>query len=52
MSYAVLFSNNPKPQYYVASSAMHAVSIAKTLDGNVYGKVIAVMANRSSFRSV
>lgn len=52
MSFAILFSNNPKPQYYVACSAVHAVIVAERLDGKVYGRAIAVMPNNSPYRSV
>lgn len=52
MSFAVLFSNNPKPQYYNACTAVHAVVIAERLDGKAFGKVIGVSPNLSSYRSV
>lgn len=43
MSFAILFSGNPKPQYYRACSGVHAAVVAARLDGKAYGKVIGIM---------
>jgi hypothetical protein len=51
MSFAILFSGNPIPQYYNAASAVHAIATAMRIDPK-FGKVIGVALNVSPFRSL